>query len=72
MDSYVVRIYRRDPKEPRRQAGTVERAGAQGREVFHDLEELLDILEKQAAKRRGRKAAVKDKAKEAGPSEGEL
>ena len=44
MDSYVVRIYRRDPKDPRGLVGVVERAGAEGEQTFHDLTELMAIL----------------------------
>ena len=44
MDSYVVRIYRRDPKDPARLAGVVERAGAKGRKAFQDLGGLMAIL----------------------------
>jgi hypothetical protein len=44
MDSFVVRIYRRNPKEPRNLAGVVERAGVEGERAFRDLDELLAIL----------------------------
>lgn len=44
MESYVVRIYRRDPKEPRRLVGVVEQAGAEGEQAFRDLDELLALL----------------------------
>ncbi len=44
MDSYVVRIYRRDPKDPRRLVGLVERAEARGEQAFRNSEELMAIL----------------------------
>ena len=44
MDCYVVRIYRRDPKDPGGVVGVVERAGAEGERTFHDLTELMAIL----------------------------
>jgi hypothetical protein len=54
MDSYVVRIYRRDPKNPRRLAGVVVQAGveAESEHPFRDLAELMEIL---AAKETGRR-----------------
>jgi hypothetical protein len=51
VDSYVVRIYRRDPKEPRRLTGVVERAGGEDQTAFHDVEELLAILSSQRPNR---------------------
>ena len=44
MDSYVVRIYRRDPKDPRKSVGVVEQAEGKGERAFHNLEELIGIL----------------------------
>ena len=44
MESYVVRIYRRDPKDPRTLVGVVEQAEAAGGKAFHDAEELIAIL----------------------------
>lgn len=41
MDGYVVRIYRRDPKDLLGLAGVVERARPEGEQAFHDLEELM-------------------------------
>ena len=44
MDSYIVRIYRRDPKNPKKTVGVVERAEGEGKRAFHDLEELMSVL----------------------------
>lgn len=44
MDSYVVRIYRRDGKKPRILIGTVEAAGTDKRMGFSNIEELWEIL----------------------------
>ena len=44
MDSYVVRIYRRDGKKPRILIGTVEAAGTDMRVGFSNIEELWEIL----------------------------
>jgi len=44
MDSYVVRIYRRDGKKPRLLIGTVEAAGSGRKMAFSNTEELWGIL----------------------------
>jgi len=46
MDSYVVRIYRRDVKESRILIGTVERPGTDERMGFSNIEELWEILQR--------------------------
>ena len=43
-DSYIVRIYRRDPKNPRIVAGTVEEVGVEGKKGFGSFDELRGIL----------------------------
>lgn len=43
-DSYIVRIYRRDPKNPRLVAGTVEEVGIEGKKGFGNFDELRGIL----------------------------
>ena len=44
MESYVVRIYRRDGKKPGILIGTVEAAGTDKRMGFSNIEELWEIL----------------------------
>jgi hypothetical protein len=44
MDSYVVRIYRRDGKKSRILVGTVEAAGNERKMAFSNIEELWEIL----------------------------
>ncbi len=44
MDTYIIRIYRQDPDEPRKLVGLVEEAGAEGKRGFTSLEELWGIL----------------------------
>ena len=44
MDSYVVRIYRRDGKKSRILIGTVEAAGTEKKLGFSNIEELWEIL----------------------------
>lgn len=44
MDNYVVRIYRRDTKNPGLLVGVVEEAGVEGKRAFHNLDELWAIL----------------------------
>lgn len=43
-ESYIVRIYRRDPKNPRIVAGTVEEVGIEGKKGFGNFDELRGIL----------------------------
>lgn len=45
MDSYVVRIYRRDGKKSRILIGTVEVAGSEKKLGFSNIEELWEILQ---------------------------
>jgi hypothetical protein len=63
MDSYVVRIYRRDPKDPRRLVGVVEQAGeeASREQAFHDLAELMEILASTRTTRRISKSAKQER-----------
>jgi len=48
-ESYVVRIYRRDPRSPRRIAGTVEIVASGTERSFTSLRELQQILGGSAA-----------------------
>ena len=73
MESYVVRVYRRDAKDPEKLAGLVELADREEQKAFVSFAELRQILsstgkiaqgtgEKSAKQQRGRrKAAGKDK-----------
>jgi len=44
MDSYLVRIYRKEENNPRMLVGVVEEVGAEDKKAFHNLHELWDIL----------------------------
>jgi len=44
MDSYVIRIYRRDAENPRNCAGLAEIIDTDTRKSFKNLDELLEIL----------------------------
>ena len=44
MDSYIVRIYRRDRTRQKELVGIVEKVGAADKRVFSDREELWRIL----------------------------
>ena len=44
MDSYLVRIYRREEDNPRLLVGVVEEPGGNGKKAFSNLYELWDIL----------------------------
>jgi hypothetical protein len=44
IESYIVRIYRRDDNDPHAIAGTVESAGTEEKKSFTSSRELLRIL----------------------------
>jgi hypothetical protein len=44
MDNYIVRIYRRDPDDPRKIAGMVELVEQEEKKAFTGIEELVRIL----------------------------
>ena len=44
MDSYLVRIYRKEENNQRMLVGVVEEVGASDKKAFHNLHELWDIL----------------------------
>jgi hypothetical protein len=44
MDTYVIRIYRRDENDPRILVGVVEEVGVEGNRAFGNLDELWFIL----------------------------
>ncbi len=44
MESYLVRIYRREENNPRLLVGVVEEPGVNAKKAFHNLYELWDIL----------------------------
>ena len=48
MDSYVIRIYRRDADDPRKCAGLAEVIETDEKKTFRNLDELLEILKTQA------------------------
>ncbi len=48
-DTFIVRVYRRDPREVRHFSGLVEIVASGGKKAFADGVELLEILSKQIA-----------------------
>ncbi len=46
IDTFIVRVYRRDPREVRHFSGLVEIVASGGKKAFADGVELLDILSK--------------------------
>lgn len=44
MDTYIVRIYRRDKKDPKKVAGVVESVGKEGKKSFSGPDALWTIL----------------------------
>jgi hypothetical protein len=49
VDTYIVRVYRRDPLEARQFSGLVEIVASGGKKAFADGVELLEILSKEFA-----------------------
>jgi hypothetical protein len=45
MQSYIVRVYHRNPDNMDDVAGTVEKVGAKQKNTFHDLTDLQEYLE---------------------------
>jgi hypothetical protein len=61
-DTYIVRVYRYTPNNPRAIIGVVETIGNQGRQAFTNLDELWEILNEKkgkAAKETGREETNK-------------
>ena len=44
MQNYVLRIYRREKRDPRILVGVVEEVGVEGNKAFRSLDELWSIL----------------------------
>ena len=44
MENYIVRIYRRDPEDPKKIAGMVEHVGIDQGKSFTSIDELKGIL----------------------------
>ncbi len=59
MDSYMIRIYRKEENNPQMLVGIVQKVGADWKEVFSTLDELWSILnpvKKELTKRKKNKA----------------
>jgi hypothetical protein len=57
LDNYVLRIYRREEKNPRILVGVVEEVGVEGNKAFTNLEELWKILNSpKAGTKQGKKS----------------
>ncbi len=65
MESYLVRIYRREENNPRLLVGVVEEPGVKAKKAFNNLYELWDILNplKQSGRVRARVKNRKNKQK---------
>jgi hypothetical protein len=68
MDTYVIRIYRRDENDPRILVGVVEEVGVEGDRAFGNLDELWFILNSSKVKtsqsKKRNKSLNEKKAKE--------
>lgn len=49
METYIIRIYRRDPRDPQQIVGRVEDAENGDKQTFHDAEELVGLLQSAGA-----------------------
>jgi hypothetical protein len=45
VESYIIRIYRQEKKNPRMLVGTVEKVGRRGRSAFTSMDELWEIVD---------------------------
>lgn len=50
MDNYIVRIYRRDEKNPSKLVGIVEEVGVEEKRTFENIDELCEIFRCQREK----------------------
>ncbi len=59
MESYLIRIYRRDVEDPEQITGTVEEIGTQESQGFKNLVELGEIItEKKRGGRAGKRSVL--------------
>jgi hypothetical protein len=61
VNSYIVRIYRQNKKDPQKLVGIVEEVGVKGKRGFVNIEDLWDIL---CAAKGGPRAIRKDGQKD--------
>ena len=54
MDSYLIRIYRRDKENPEAIVGIIEEIGTGGKQSFNNLSELNLIITKPKRRKRNR------------------
>lgn len=64
MDSYVVRIYRRDGKRSRNLIGTVEVAGTGRKMAFSNTDELWEILRRRRLRKEVMRATASSELEE--------
>ncbi len=62
MDTYIVRIYRREENVPQRLVGLVEEVGVEEKRAFSNLDELWNILSSSegSSSRKGRRETRKN------------
>ncbi len=66
MDSYVIRIYRREKGDPRVLVGVVEPVGIKPKQAFNTIDDLWEILNSGEG-RTGKKAENQKGSMERGP-----
>jgi hypothetical protein len=63
MDSYLIRIYRRDKQNPDAIVGIIEEIGTESKEPFKDISELCGILINRKADKAGERERLKKEDK---------
>ena len=65
MDSYMVRIYRKEENNPQKLVGVVQKVGVEEKEVFSTFDELWSILNpvRKDTRQKGRKTKRQDQAR---------
>ncbi len=61
MDSFILRVYRRDENDPENMVGIVEDIGTQHQEIFHDMNDLQRLLNQPQQDRAKRVASISGK-----------
>ncbi len=61
MDSFILRVYRRDENDPENMVGIVEDIGTQHQEIFHDMNDLQRLLNQPQQDRAKKVASISGK-----------
>ncbi len=61
MENYIVRIYRRDEKDPQKIVGVMEEVGVKGKKPFKSFDELSSMLVFTAKAKKDEDTGVQEK-----------